>query len=208
MSVPALIMAGGRGRRLGLAIEKPLLRFLEKPLIDWVVNAIRAAKKISEFYVVTSPNAPMTEEKCVREGLKIIRTAGKGYHDDLKQAILAGSFQGAVLIVPSDVPALTGQALDRIVMAHEKDRKAAFAVFVPIERREEFGLSISSIDEFRGVPYAVSGVNIIDARNILLEGKIDTGAMVTNEIELVLNINTLKDLEIAERIMRRESGKK
>ncbi len=201
-------MAGGRGKRMDLSIEKPLLRFLGKPLIDWVVDAVRTAKKVSDFYVVTSPNTPKTEERCVNEGLKVIRTAGKGYHDDLKQAILEGGFRGPVLIMPSDVPALTGQALDRIVLAHEKERKAAFAVFVPIEKREELGLSVSSIDEFRGVPYAVSGVNVIDSRSILFEGKIETGAMVTEEVALLLNINTLKDLEIAERIMRRESGKK
>jgi len=208
LSVPALIMAGGRGKRMDLAIEKPLLQFLGKPLIDWVVNAVKTANKVSYFYVVTSPNTPKTEEKCVKEGLKIVRTDGKGYHDDLKQAILKGGFQGPVLIMPSDVPALTGQALDRIVLAHEKDGRDAFAVFVPIEKRQELGLSVSSIDEFRGVLYAVSGVNIIDSRGIGFEGKIATGAIVTDEVELLLNINTLKDLEIAERIMLKELGKK
>jgi adenosylcobinamide-phosphate guanylyltransferase len=201
-------MAGGRGKRMDLAIEKPLLQFLGKPLIDWVVNAVKTANKVSYFYVVTSPNTPKTEEKCVKEGLKIVRTDGKGYHDDLKQAILKGGFQGPVLIMPSDVPALTGQALDRIVLAHEKDGRDAFTVFVPIEKRQELGLSVSSIDEFGGVLYAVSGVNIIDSRGIGFEGKIATGAIVTDEVELLLNINTLKDLEIAERIMLKELGKK
>ena len=30
MKVPALIMAGGKGIRIGLPVEKPLLPFLEK----------------------------------------------------------------------------------------------------------------------------------------------------------------------------------
>ncbi|GAG19472.1 unnamed protein product, partial [marine sediment metagenome] len=32
-------------------------------------------------------------------------------------------------------------------------------------------------------------------------GKIDTGAIITEEDEVLLNVNTLKDLAIAERIM-------
>jgi len=199
-------MAGGKGKRMELTIEKPLLQFLGKSLIDWVLNAVRLAKKVSEFYIVTSPNTPMTERKCIKEGLKIIRTDGKGYHDDLKQAILEGGFHGPVLIMPSDVPALTGEALDRIISAHEKYKKNALAVFVPIEKREKLGLSVSSIDEFHGVAYAVSGVNMIDARRVLFEGKIETAAIVTDDVELLLNINTLKDLEIAEKIMKQKSS--
>lgn len=204
MKIPALIMAGGKGKRMDLTVEKPLLKFLDKPLIDWVLSAVKAAKKISNAYVVTSPNTPMTAEKCVREGWRIIKTDGRGYHDDLKQAIVKGGFRGPVLIMPSDVPALTGEALDKIIAAHEKNRKDALAVFVPIQKREELGLSVSSTDEFRGVEYAVSGVNIIESRRILSEGKIETEAIVTDEVELLLNINTLEDLKIAEKIMQHE----
>lgn len=208
MKIPALIMAGGKGKRMDLSIEKPLLRFLGKPLIDWVLNAAKSAKKVSDIYIVTSPNTPMTEKKCIKEGWRIVRTDGKGYHDDLRQAIVESGFRGSVLIMPSDVPALTGEALDKIISAQERTNKDALAVFVPIEKREELGLSISSVDEFQGVAHAVSGVNIIDSRRVLSKEKIDTAAIVTDEIELLLNINTLKDLEIAERIMQQELNKK
>jgi adenosylcobinamide-phosphate guanylyltransferase len=202
LKIPALIMAGGKGTRMGLPVEKPLAPFLGKPLINWVVNAVKSAKNISGMYIVTSPNVPETERKCAKEGLRILKTDGKSYHDDLKQAMLKGGFQGPVLIMPSDVPALTGDVLDRIVAAYEKNGKDALAVFVPIEKRQELGLSISSTDEYKGVWYAVSGVNIINAKRILFEGKIETGAIVTDEVEVLLNVNTLEDLQIAERIMR------
>lgn len=52
--IPALIMAGGKGSRMGLPTEKPLLPFLGKPLIDWVAEAILNAQKVSAFYVITS----------------------------------------------------------------------------------------------------------------------------------------------------------
>jgi adenosylcobinamide-phosphate guanylyltransferase len=201
MRVPALIMAGGKSKRIGLPIEKPLLPFLERPLIEWVVEAVKSAKKVSDFYIVTSANAPETEKKCLKDGLKVIRTDGKGYHDDLKQAILKAKLQCPVLTMPADLPAITGKFLDKAVTAYEKCGKDALAVFVPIKTREALELSVSSTDYHNEVLYAVSGVNIINGARIQDEGKIDTAAIITEEIEVLLNINTLKDLEIAEKIM-------
>lgn len=203
MKVPALIMAGGKGRRIGSEIEKPLLLFLGKPLIELVVEAAKAAKNISEIYIVTSDNAPQTEKKCLKNGWKILKTDGKGYHKDLKQAVLNGKLNFPVLTMPADLPALTGKFIDKIIRIFEKKGKNALAVFVPLEDREELELSVSSKDEFEGILYAVSGVNIINGKKILSKGKIDTAAFITDEIEVLFNINTQKDLDIAEKNLKR-----
>ena len=202
MKVPALIMAGGKGKRMGLPVEKPLLPFLGKPLIDWVVEAVESAEKVSEFFVVTSGNTPETENRCKSKGWKVLRTDARGYHDDLKQAVHDAGLAGAVLTIPADLPAVTGKFLDKVVSAFEVSEKDFLAVFVPIEKRESLGFSVDSTDEYKGVWYAVSGVNIVDGAKIQGEGKIETGAIVTEEGEVLLNINTVKDWEIAEKLMR------
>jgi adenosylcobinamide-phosphate guanylyltransferase len=207
MRVPALIMAGGKGRRMGLTVEKPLLPFMGKPLIEQVVEAVKSARQISEFHVVTSRNTPETEAKCLNDGLQVVRTDGKGYHDDLVQAVLKTRLLLPVLIVPCDLPALTGKFLDKVISAFADCRKDALAVFVPIRVREELKLSVSSTDEYKGVWYAVSGVNIINGERIQDEGKIDTSAIITDEIEVLLNLNTQDDLAIAERIMKEKRRK-
>jgi adenosylcobinamide-phosphate guanylyltransferase len=201
MKVPVLVMAGGKGSRMGLSTEKPLLPFLGKPLINWVVEAILEAKKVSEFYVITSTNTPQTEQYCQSKGWNILHTDAKGYHNDLKQAVSKANLIGPILTMPSDVPAITGQELDKIIDAFEVCGKDFLAVFVPIKARQDLGLSISSSDEYQGVWYAVSGVNIINGTRILGEGKIETSAIITDETEVLLNINTTKDLEIAQNIM-------
>jgi adenosylcobinamide-phosphate guanylyltransferase len=200
-------MAGGKGKRMGLPVEKPLLPFLGKPLIDWVVEAVQSASKVSEVYVVTSGNTLETEKHCVSKGWKVLRTDAKGYHDDLKQAVLDAGLLGPVLTIPADLPAVTGQFLDKVISAFEVCGKDFFAVFVPIEKRESLALSVSSTDEYRSVWYAVSGVNIVNGARIQQEGKIETSAIITEDVEVLLNINTLKDLEIAEKIMRERMGK-
>jgi adenosylcobinamide-phosphate guanylyltransferase len=194
-------MAGGKGSRMGLSTEKPLLPFLGKPLIDWVAEAILDSKKVSEFYIITSANTPQTEKHCLNKGWKVLHTDAKGYHDDLKQAVAMANLTGPVLTMPSDVPAVTGKVLDKIVDAFKVCNKDFLAVFVPIKARQDLGLSISSTDEYKGVWYAVSGVNIIDGTKIQSEGKIETNAIITDEIEVLLNINTPKDLDIAQKIL-------
>ena len=194
-------MAGGKGSRMGLPTEKPMLLFLGKPLIDWVIDAVLASQKISEFYIITSANTPKTEQHCQNMGWKIVHTNAKGYHDDLKQAIKKLDWKGLVLTMPSDVPAITGEILDKIISEFEGCGKDFLAVFVPIEKRQKLGLSISSTDEYQGVWYAVSGINIINGTKILGEGKTETAAIITQETEVTLNINTTKDLEIAKQII-------
>lgn len=195
-------MAGGKGKRIGLPVEKPLIPFLGKPLIDWVIEAVKASEHICEFYVVTSENTPKTEEKCLREKLKVIRTDAKGYHNDLKQAVRAANLSCPLLTMPADLPAITREALDDVITAYEACGKDYLAVFAPIEKREELGLSVSSTDEHHGVWYAVTGVNIINGAKVAVKGKIETAAIITDSIEVLLNINTQKDLEIAAKLMQ------
>lgn len=207
MKIPALIMAGGKGQRIGLPVEKPLLPFLGKPLIDWVVEAITATGNVSEFLVVTSKNTPQTEERCRIKGWKILRTDAKGYHSDLKQATMMAGLLGPVLIVPADSPALTGSFLDKVINQFEVCGNDFLAVFVPIEARKQLKLSIDSTDEYNGVWYAVSGINIVNGQAIQGEGKIETSAIISNDEEVLLNINTQEDLQIAERIVQSHKKK-
>jgi len=201
MGITALIMAGGKGSRMGLPVEKPMLAFLGKPMIDYVAAAISQAKNVQDFYVITSSNAPNTEEHCKVMGWKIIHTDAKGYHDDLKQAVRQAGLTGPILTMPSDVPAITGAFLDKVVCEFERCGKDFLAVFVPIKSRQDLGLSISSTDEYKGVWYAVSGINVINGTKIQGEGKIETSAIITEETEVLLNVNTLKDVEIAQKIL-------
>lgn len=200
MKVSALIMAGGKGRRFGLGVEKPLALFMGKPFLEWVVIAVKSASKISDFYVATSLNTPKTEEKCLREGLRVIRTDGKGYHQDLRQAIVKGELYHTVITVSSDLPALTGSFLDKIISIYGFCGKPALTVLVPIERCKEVGISTPSLYKYKGVAYAVSGVNVLDGAKIF-EKEMDEEIIILEDIEAVVNINSYEDLKNAEKYM-------
>ena len=207
MRIPVLIMAGGKGKRMGLSTEKPLIPLLGKPLIDWVAEAVTSARKVADFYVVTSENTTETEKHCLNKDWKILRTNAKGYHNDLKQATHDANLLGPVLTIPADLPAIPGKFLDKVVSEFETCGKDFLAVFVPIEKRESLELSVSSTDEYQGIWYAVSGVNIVNGARIQTPDKIETFAIITEEVEFLLNINTVKDLEIAQKIIREQKRK-
>jgi len=62
MTVTALIMAGGKGTRMALSGEKPLLLVGGKPVIDYVINALSDAKKVDSIVVAVSDYTPKTSK--------------------------------------------------------------------------------------------------------------------------------------------------
>lgn len=202
VKVHALIMAGGKGTRFKAEVEKPLAQFLGKPLIQWVIEAVKSSWLISTFYIVTSPYTPETENKCLREGLNVIRTAGIDYHSDLKQAIIEKRLYQPVMVVSSDLPALTGAFLDNVISRYAGCGKPALTVLVPLRKCREIGITASSLCEYGGSTYAVSGVNIIDGAKIFHE-EMDQEVFIYDGLEAAVNINSLEDLKNAEEHLKR-----
>ena len=60
MGVTALVMAGGKGTRMHLAEEKPLIKICGKPVIEYVIAALENAKKIDSIVVAVTGCTPKT----------------------------------------------------------------------------------------------------------------------------------------------------
>ena len=56
MGVTALIMAGGKGSRMDLLNEKPLIELDDKPIITYVLDSLKKAKNIDRIIVAISSN--------------------------------------------------------------------------------------------------------------------------------------------------------
>jgi GTP:adenosylcobinamide-phosphate guanylyltransferase len=183
---------------MGMPTEKPMLQFFGEPFIAKVVAAVQDAKKVSSFTVVTSSNTPVTEAWCRLRDFEVFRAAGNGYHLDLQEVITKKNLYCPVLTVSSDLPTLTGEFLDRVIQAFAGCGKDALAVYVPVVAREKLGLSTSSLDTFEGETVCISGVNIIDGSKIN-QPTIPQGALITDDNAVLFNVNTPKDLEIAQK---------
>lgn len=197
-------MAGGRGKRFGGDTEKPMVKFMGKPIIRRVIEAAKESKRIVETYVAVTSYSPKTAEEATKASAKIVKTAGQGYHADAQQAVKDANLTCPVLIISADLPLLTGEFLDEIIDGYEESGKPALTVLVPEEAFSEYGLSAVSSYEHEGKTYAVSGINIIDGRRILEEQEQEV--IISRRPEAVFNVNSSKDLESAKNYLLRTKG--
>jgi len=194
VQIPVIIMAGGKGTRFSNELEKPMALFMGKPLIRRVIDATKQAKKISEIYVAVTSCSPKTAEEAKKARVTVVETDGNGYHEDVQQAVQKVKLLSSpVLIISSDLPLVSGEFLDEIIVKYEQSSKPALTVMIPEEAFRKFGLSAVSLYEHEGKMYAVSGINIIDGQRILDEQEQEV--ITSSKPEAVFTVNSLKDLE-------------
>ena len=190
-------MAGGRGTRLKVPEEKPLFKLHEKPLIKYVVDNLKSSKLIDEIVIAVSPNTPKTTKflQSLDDDLKILDTSGDDYLKDLSFILdnfAEKSTEDILLFINADLPFISAETIDYVIDYYLKSDKDALSVVVPVDIFKDLGLEYSY--EFEGnVP---SGLNVLRSENIVQ----DENQLVIAEVELALNINTIPDSEIAERL--------
>lgn len=203
MGVTALLMAGGKGTRMKLPEEKPMIKVGGKPMIRHVLDALIKAGKVNEIVVVVSRHTPKTAEAVGRFPVKVIETPGEGYVPDMRYAVKRLKLN-TVITISADIPLVTSGIIDEAVERYERCGKPALAVAVPAETRERLGLALDYVLEEAGRRLVPAGINLIDGRRID-EAELDEEVLVIDREEVAINVNTSKDLEIVERLVRRLS---
>jgi adenosylcobinamide-phosphate guanylyltransferase len=196
--VTALIMAGGKGTRMELKGEKPLIKVGGMPMIQRVIDALRCAVMVDDVVVATSPHTPQTVEFVENLGIRTIKTPGKGYVEDLGFAISNLDFKDenqVVLTVTSDLPLIQSETLDHILSEYEKCGKPAMCVAVPAAIFAEYGLKPSIL--FGDL--VPSGLNILRSTDKQQNEEV----LIIRKIELALNINSCNDIMVLEELLRK-----
>jgi adenosylcobinamide-phosphate guanylyltransferase len=200
MGVTALVMAGGRGTRMRLAEEKPLVKVRGKPVIEYVIAALKNAKNIDSIVVAVTACTPNTANYLRHFQVKVIETPGKDYVSDMGYASQNLKL-GVFLAIAADLPLVTSKALDVIVERYEHCGKPALTVAVPLETKTKLGMSIEysfKMDDKDVVPV---GINVIDGHKRYGDEWLDQDIFLLDLPELAVNINTVKELQLAERLL-------
>ena len=201
MRVTALVMAGGKGTRMSLSEEKPLLRVGTKTLIEHVLAALNNSRKISDIFVAVSKYTPGTVRLMRKLAVPVIETPGKGFVLDMGYAVRKLGLK-TVLAIGADLPLITGNIVDAIVDFYEKCGKPALSVVVPMETKAKLGLSGKYGFDLNGEHVVPAGINVIDGRRIN-EEKLEEEIYVSDRKEVAVNINTVKELRIAEDLFQK-----
>jgi adenosylcobinamide-phosphate guanylyltransferase len=205
MSVTAVVMAGGKGTRMAINEEKPLLPVGGKPLVELVVSALQSAKKVSHIVVAVSDYTPKTAKFLAGFPVGVFKTPGKEYVSDLAYAVKALRLD-VVLAVAADLPLLTSEVIDDIVEAYFCCGKPALAVAVPLETKRCLGMSLGYAFEYGGEQVVPAGINVNDGR-LIDEAELDQAVYVVDKAEVAVNINTVEELRIAEEQFARIHGR-
>jgi len=198
MGLTALVMAGGKGRRMKLSGEKPLLEIGNISMIERVVNALKNASGIDRIVVLTSKHTPKTFEVAKRLLVECLETLGENYISDVQYAVRKLKL-GVVLTVAADLPLITGEIVDEVLAKHEKSGKPSSTVMVPFETCGRLGLRVGhtiKVGDRRLVPV---GLNVIDGRRID-ESELDQEIIVIDREELAVNVNDPEGLKVAQRL--------
>ena len=190
-------MAGGMGTRLKVPCEKPLFKLRDKPLIKYVIENLNESKLIDKIVIAVSHHTSETTEylKSLNEDFEILDTSGDSYLTDLSYILdyfEKTSKEDILLFINADLPFISSETIDYVLEYYLDCGKDALSTLVPVEIFNELGLNYSY--EFNGnVP---SGLNVLRSINIVQ----DEDQLVLAKRELALNINTLLDSKVAEKL--------
>jgi adenosylcobinamide-phosphate guanylyltransferase len=201
MGVTALVMAGGKGTRMTLSEEKPLLQIGGKTVIEHVLTALKNAKKVNAIVVAVTDYTPKTAQLLRQFPVSVIKTPGKEYVHDMRYAVRTLGLQ-TVLAIGADLPLLTAEIVDSIVDHYERCGKPALSVVVPMATKKQLGLNGKYGFDLNGERVVPAGINVIDGRRIN-EEELEEEICVSDRKEVAMNINTLQELRIAEDLFQK-----
>jgi adenosylcobinamide-phosphate guanylyltransferase len=204
MGVTALVMAGGRGTRMQIAEEKPLIQVCGKAVIEYVLEALTNAKKVDSIIVATSSFTPKTTKFMSRHSIKVIKTPGKDYVSDMGYAAQRLKL-GVFLAIAADLPLVSSEALDAIVERYECCGKPALTVAVPLETKTKLGMSIEYSFKMNEKDVVPVGINVIDGRKRYGDEWLDQDIYLLNLDELAVNINTVQELRLSECLLKKRA---
>jgi adenosylcobinamide-phosphate guanylyltransferase len=196
------VTAGGKGSRISeLGVEKPLVPVAGISMIDRMLEQLGRSVRLDRIYVSVSPLAPMTRDHLQGRDVVIIDTPGNGYVSDLNGSMRMIQ-EDAVLVCPSDMPLLTAGAVDALIDAYDGRSQPSLTVALPPKVIESLGLIVTYVEDIDGRPLTFCGVSVVDRQEMLTGNFLPGGYFITEKEEFAVNVNTVRDLRLAERILK------
>ncbi|MBR7153406.1 MAG: NTP transferase domain-containing protein [Candidatus Methanomethylophilaceae archaeon] len=198
----ALVNAGGKGSRMGrCGIEKPMQLVGGVPTVRRVVDALLTSTHIDRLLVSVSDNTPCTEKYLNDMGVETIRTSGDDFMGDLHEAfsVLNSDY---VLTCPSDLPLLTTEVVDSFIEYFVPGVMQSALAVVDEKTVRRIGIEPSYTREDGGRNWVLSGICIMNREGTLRGDYLEEYLFQTNWVELSVNMNTPRELDLARSYFR------
>ncbi|MEM3083624.1 MAG: NTP transferase domain-containing protein [Nitrososphaerales archaeon] len=196
----AIIMAGGVGKRMLSREEKPMLLLKGKPMVNYVLRALRDSNQFEKIIALVSNNTPRTAQFLSSTGVEIANSSGTDYVKDLNCALELVK-PNTALIISADIPLIDSSTIKKIVSSFRSCKKPCLTVMVSKAILDDLDMSADYCIEHNGMVICNTGISIIDSSSVDGYSKIDEEFLVMDKVQLAVNVNTKQELQIAERIL-------
>jgi len=202
----AALMCGGRGTRMDTVIEteKPMLKLRGVTMIERVLRALVEFGQFEKIVAISSIHTPKTtvflRNHYSSSGLiDVVETNGISYSKDL--SIIVHKFEPSkVFVVSADLPLLNKKIVQDITV---KSMPNFPCVSVLLEKLfvERIGIEPSITIVIGKKEYSHSGITILDSSKVNRDRILEEHYIVMNKRELAVNVNSTRELEIAEEML-------
>lgn len=149
MAKCAVILAGGEGKRMKSNMPKPMSQVLSKPMLQWVIDSVRAAgvenicvvkgykKECIEEYVATLPYKVETVYQAERLGTGHAVMMAKDFLKENK---------GDVVILCGDAPFMDKDTIADAFAQHDSENASATVISAVLEDSTGYGRIVRNAD--------------------------------------------------------------
>jgi 2-C-methyl-D-erythritol 4-phosphate cytidylyltransferase len=143
----ALIVAAGRGERLGAGRPKALVELAGRPMLQWSIDALARTEQIERIVVALPPGVPGPDGVLAVVG-------GASRSDSVRRALAAAGAGDPVLVHDAARPLVTEEIVRETLAALQRDGDAAAAIAATpvtdtIKRVDEHGAVLETLDRGR-----------------------------------------------------------
>lgn len=181
MTLAALILAAGEGKRMKSALAKPLHRVCGRTLVDHVLGYVRALQP-EQVCVVLGVGREMMQQALADEGVEIaIQHEQKGTgHAVMAAAEALAGFAGDLLVTCADIPLVRPETLQALLAEHRARGAAATVLTAMYDDATGYGRVVrdgaglvtgivehkDASEEIRALREINAGIYIFDSRKL------------------------------------------
>ena len=146
--VTAVILAAGEGKRMRSRQPKVLHPLCGRPLIAYPLRTARALA--DRIVLVVGPNADEVVALAGSDVRAVVQRERLGSGHAVQQA-QAECGDGTILVLPGDMPLLSGETIGRLVDHHRKSRAAATVLTAVVAAPQGYGRVVRKGGRVRGI---------------------------------------------------------
>ena len=188
----ALVMAGGKGTRMNLDVEKLLLEY-KKPIVLHVLDSLKDSNLFSKVLAVTSKNSPKTKKLIEKNNFVIFDTPGVGYVEDLNSVLQ--SLNENILVTSGDLPLLDTEIIQKIIN-HYDPKKIWTSILVTNKFLTSLGLQSDFSVTFQNQKCHYSGISLINSAKISTLENLVENYIIIDDKRIAFNLNSKQDYDL------------